>query len=106
MSDEYADDDLVYVDPENRKIIGPVEWTKDGKVKPLVMKEKEDKETEETKEKKSKPKRRSTKKRYYPWGTFRSVKKLYNTHGKTKEVENYKSFDTALQKALKEPFWD
>ena len=107
MSD-YTDEDLVYVDPDTRTVVGPVEWTKDGKPKPLLMEKKEEKPEERKKEpddKKGKRRRRE-RKRYYPWGTYRSMKKLYRIEGKEKEVENYIGIDEAIGKAMEEPYWD
>ena len=100
---DYDDNDLVYIDPDKKEVVGRVEWTREGVVKPLVMKHEEpDEDQDETSKK---PKRRY-RKRYYPWGTFRSIKKLYKTHGKEKEVESYKTFNDAMECALQEPFWD
>jgi len=104
MMTDYSDNDLVYVDPNKKEIVGRVEWTKDGVVKPLEMKENE--ELHKDKDDDPKKQKRRPRKRNYPWGTFRSIKKLYKTHGKEKEVENYKTFNDALERALQEPFWD
>ena len=51
-------------------------------------------------------KRRKQRQRYYPWGTYRSMKKIYKLEGKPKAVENLKTLDEVLERALREPFWD
>ena len=110
MSD-YNDDDLVYIDTENKKVIGPVEWEKDGSVKrkeKVEVVEHHDEEVEGEKEKgkgKGRP-RRSKRKSYYPWGSFRTAKKLYHVNGKFKEEEVVRELNEAMELALKEPYWD
>ena len=97
MDPTYNDDDLVYVDPETRSVVGKVEWGPDGKPKSLLRPEPED---EEGKKKRHKP-------RFYPWGTYRSMKRIYNIEGKvTDSTSQPLSLDEAMKKASKEPFWD
>ena len=43
----YKDDDLVYVDPERKVVVGLVEFTENGKAKALPMKGKEEEVDEE-----------------------------------------------------------
>jgi hypothetical protein len=104
MTGSYSDTDFVYVDPQERKAVGLVEWSKNGMPKVLEMPEKEEPVPKDG-EKKIIRKRRK-KKRYYPWGTYRAMKRLYRLEGKEKEADNAKTFDEALGKALKEPYWD
>jgi len=111
MEETYKDDDFVYVDPKTRTVKGIVKWSKHGDAVPLLMEEQEDTEEEEKKDKSSalklrKPKRRKKRKRYYPWGTYRTMKKLYRLEGKEKEGEKNQAFDEALQRSTREPFWD
>jgi hypothetical protein len=120
----YRDDDLVYVDPEKRTVVGLVEWSKTGNPKSLLMKE-EEVEEEEVKEEpaktaaaapakpgvKGKPldkgrRPRVRRQRFYPWGTYRSMKRIYKIEGKIPREENQKTLDEVMEKALKEPFWD
>lgn len=101
----YADDDLVYVDPEQRVVVGRVEWLANGKPKSLPMK-KEEVAEESPEEKPGKPKRRVMRQRYYPWGTYRSMKRIYKLEGKQPKVESEKTLDEVIDKALREPFWD
>lgn len=111
MTATYNDDDLVYVDPQKRAVIGIVEWSKEGNPIKLEM-ESSDKLEQEPEEEEGKEKGKGTRrpsrkiKRYYPWGTYKSMKKLYRIEGKEKEVESYKTLDTAIDLAVNEPFWD
>ncbi len=92
----YRDTDLVYVDPDSKTVIGPLEWSKTGnpKAKPFVQPP-ADKDGKE---------RRSGRKNY-PWGTYKSMKGAFKLEGKKKHEAN-KTLDEILEKALKEPFWD
>lgn len=111
---QYKDEDLVYVDPIERKVVGLVEWSKAGNPKSLLMKEVEEEEDDDTKEEpkagapkgKDRGKRRVRRQRYYPWGTYRSMKRIYKLEGKVPREENNKTLDDVMAKALVEPFWD
>lgn len=100
---EYSDDDFVYVDPETRQVIGLVQWSKKGTPVPMEMKKAEPDVDEETGKRR---RMRRRKKRYYPWGAYRTLKKLYRIEGKQKEIENYIELDEAMKKAMQEPYWD
>lgn len=100
----YNDDDLVYVDPKKKAVVGIVQWSDAGKPQKMEMKLPEKEEAQE--DEKPKGRRRPAKKRYYPWGTYRSMKKMFRIEGKEKEIENYKTLDTAIELAVNEPFWD
>lgn len=100
----YTDEDLVYIDPEKRKVIGKVEWSAAGDPKKLEMPGKEEVEEEEQPVKGRRP--RKKRKRYYPWGTYKSMKRLYRVEGKEKEIENYRPLDDAIVLAVQEPYWD
>ncbi|MFH1670352.1 MAG: hypothetical protein ABIA92_02065 [Patescibacteria group bacterium] len=104
---DYKDSDFVYVDPKSREVKGLVEWTKDGNAKPLLMelKEKTIAQIPDKEDKKFKKIRKQIK-QYYPWGSYRTMKKLYKLEGKEKESDKSQPLDDALGKALKEPFWD
>ena len=107
----YKDDDLVYVDPNTRTVVGPVEFAPNGKAKALAMKSAEDEPTDEepaTPAKDAKVKRpvRVRRTRYYPWGTYRSMKKVYKIEGKQPKQESTKTLNEVIELALKEPFWD
>jgi len=111
----YKDDDLVYVDPDTRTVVGRVEWNKAGNPKSLPMKIVEE-EVEDEAPKDGKPapagkvkrpmRRRIQRQRYYPWGTYRAMKRLYKIEGKQKSEPSQKTLDEVMEKALKEPFWD
>ncbi len=103
MEDQtYQDDDFIYVDPDTRTAIGRVEWTTDGVPQPLQRRE----EKKEEEEKTSGRRKERERKRYYPWGTYRTMKRIYKLEGKEKTSEPSMSLDEALQKAIQEPYWD
>lgn len=97
----YHDDDLVYVDPTSKTVVGKVEFSNAGRPKPLLMPrdQKDDEGAEQTK-------RAPRKQRYYPWGTYRSMKHVYKIEGKQPKVESQQTLDDAIAKALTAPFWD
>ncbi|MBU0767144.1 hypothetical protein KKF55_05210 [Patescibacteria group bacterium] len=106
---DYKDTDFVYVDPKTREVKGLVEWTADGNAKPLLMVFKEGPAVKSSDKEDAKPKRIIKNiNRYYPWGSYKTMKKLYKLEGKGKEKESDKnqSLDEAMGKAAKEPFWD
>lgn len=104
----YSDEDLVYVDPKLRIVVGRVEFLPNGKSKPLEMKE----DTVEApvvgtdEDSKEKGRGRPRRVRYYPWGTYRSMKRIYKIEGKQMKEENHQTLDEVIEKAIKEPFWD
>ena len=73
----YRDDDLVYVDPDQRVVVGLVEWSNSGRPKTLHVAEVENSKPEEKG-------RRPRRQRSYPWGTYRSMKRIYKLEGKIK----------------------
>lgn len=97
---EHADGDFFYFDPEKKAIIGPVEWTKNGNVKPL-LKPARPEEGGGERRRYGKPR-----KEYYIWGTYRSLKRLYNLEGKSREGESTQTLDEAMGRALREPYWN
>lgn len=108
----YKDDDLVYVDPESRSVVGLVQFLPNGNSKPLAMQkpvEEADEEEEKPAAKGGKPARGRVRKprvRYYPWGTYRSMKKIYKIEGKIIGEPPTATLDEIMEKALKEPYWD
>lgn len=95
---KYKDDDLVYVDPEIRSVVGIVEWGKNGR--PLSKLIPPAPASVEVKGK------RSFHRKYYPWGTYRSMRKIYKLEGKMKEAEPNRTLEEILPKALKDAFWN
>ncbi len=82
MSDQtYNDDDLVYVDPEAKSVVGEVELNDNGNPKSLPY--------QQSAEKKSWRK-------FYPLGTFRSMKKAFRLEGKKSEEDGDLTIDEAL----------
>lgn len=96
----FSDTDFLYFDTEKRAVIGPVEWTKTGNVKPL-LKPGTPEEGGEDRRRRGRPR-----KEYYIWGTYRSLKRLYNLEGKTKREESTQTLDSAMTRAQQEPYWD
>ncbi len=95
---QWKPDDLVYVDPETNSVVGPLEWSRNGNPKPLPYVAKEP-------EPGSKERRRSWRK-YYPWGTYRSMKNVFKVDGKPRKKEPTKTLEQVIEVALKEPYWD
>lgn len=108
----YKDDDLVYVDPHARTVVGRVEFLPNGKAKAMPVKTEavedipEEPEMNDSKAEKGKRKKPATRQRYYPWGTYRSMKRVYKIEGKQIKPESPYTLDQVMEKALKEPFWD
>ena len=131
----YNDDDLVYVDPENRVVVSKVEFKENGLPKTLAMPMPsfalgDDDEADaklaatpaETKPAdaktpvaakpgalvKGKDRRppRKPRQRFYPWGTYKTMKKLFKLEGKVPEPERTLTLDDVMVKALQEPYWD
>lgn len=113
---DYADDDLVYFDPARKLIVGKVEFGKNGNA---LKKEMEivaapasaaaAEEEDEGADKAAKGKRKggfTKRKRFYPWGTFKSARKLYSIGGKFSVPETVRPFDDALRLSLEQPYWD
>lgn len=126
---EYKDDDLVYVDPENRAVLGLVQFDEKGMAKKLARPPREfagtaasaasadDDDEPAVAPAPATPARgrgrgsraerpRKPKVRYYPWGTYRSMKKIFKVAGKVFEVRGQATLDEVLPKALSEAFWD
>lgn len=91
----------MYVDPETRSVVGMVEWSKTGE-KPLSKIYVAPKVTEKGKE----PSKRSFWRKVYPWGTYRSMKRIFKVEGKIKDAEPNKTLEEVLPKALNSAFWD
>jgi hypothetical protein len=102
----YKEDDLVYVDPELKVVIGLVEWLPSGKPKALAIKDTKPEAADDEDDGKAKGRVRPRRIRYYPWGTYRSMKRVYKLEGKPPRVESSKTLDDVIEKALQEPFWD
>lgn len=95
----YNDSDLVYVDTENRVVVGLVTFDQNGNPMPLQMPSRAVEEDE-------KKGRRRERTYYYPWGTYKSMKHVYRLEGKQKKTDPGHTLDDVIEKALKEPYWD
>lgn len=108
---DYRDDDLVYVDPESRTVIGRVEWGKNDKPKSLPYRPVERPVKDGTPSSKTKTgtKEKSDRGQFwrknFPWGTFRSMRRIYKLRGKVKDPEPNRSLDEVLPRALQEAYW-
>ena len=103
---QYQDEDLVYVDPKKRIVMGKVEWLANGKPKSMLMEE-EVKVPEGTAVDDEDDGKRKRRRRFYPWGTYRSMKRLYKIGDwKSATDDRQITLDLAIEKAMKEPFWD
>lgn len=99
----YSDNDLVYVDPDTRTVVGRVEWTKTEKPKSRSYVA----DTAPQPQKDGKPARRFGHfRKHYPWGTYRSMRRVYRIDGKMKDQEPNLTLDEVLPKALETAFWD
>lgn len=101
VSDEFANSDYVYVDPNSRKVVGRVTWSQSGRAKPLLMPD-----DEEQPQKAKMSVHRRKRKRMYPWCTYRTAKRVYHVEGKQKGEEQPMALDEAMKKAQKEAYWD
>lgn len=96
---QYKDSDLVYVDPETRSVVGIVEWGKGDKPKSKAY------IAVAAKDAKPGEKPRGSWRKFYPFGTYRSMKRIFKVEGKIKDAEPNKTLEEVLPKALNEAFW-
>jgi hypothetical protein len=109
----YRDDEIVYVDPDTRLVVGRLEWSRSGNPKSMPYKAPEP-EPEAPKEKpkegavKGKPeRRRGSGRKNYPYGTYKSMKNAFRLEGKQKKGDpTGVTLDDVIEKALAQPFWD
>ena len=99
----YKDDDLVYVDPETKTVVGKVEFGTNDQPKSLLFQRVVAPATEA---KKVGEKPKSFWRKVYPWGTYRSMKRIFKVEGKIKDPEPNKTLDEVLPRALNEAFWE
>ena len=92
MSDPAAfqDDELVYVDPESRSVVGKVEWTKEGDAKSVPYKNAEGK---------------GHWRKFFPFGTYKAMKNTYRIEGKRIEKDADMTLDEALPQLLEDKFF-
>lgn len=94
----YHDNDLVYVDPSLRCVVDRVEWSRSGNPKSRAISSGDGSEAE--------GKERRRRRSHYPWGTYRSMKRIFKIEGKCVEERPTMSLDDALARALTEPYWN
>ena len=106
MSDAtYNDDDFVYVDPDARAVVGLVQWDKKGDAVPKEWPRiaRPPKEGEDPEKAKGRPLRKP-KKRYYPWGSYKTLSKVYRIEKKEKDAESYITLNEAVDKLQEDPY--
>ena len=106
MSDqEFSNEDFVYVDPDLKQAVALVDWDKDGNALPKEWPRVEKKlaEGEEPRKPFRKPRIR-----YYPWGSYKTMCKIYKLKGKVKDkdTEDYIKLDVAIDKLQQDPYWN
>jgi hypothetical protein len=98
----YKDDDLVYVDPETKTVVGIVEFEKNDQPKSLPYKP-----AALSPEKiKAGERPKGFWRKMHPWGTYRSMKRIFKVEGKIKDPEPNKTLEEVLPRALAEAFWE
>ncbi len=100
----YKDDDLVYVDPETRSVVGKVEFAKDEQPKSKTYTPAAVPAGKDSKKPGERPK--GFWRKVYPYGTYRSMKRIFKVEGKIKDPEPNKTLEEVLPKALNEAFWE
>ncbi|MBT3835088.1 hypothetical protein HOF56_02460 [Candidatus Peribacteria bacterium] len=85
---QYSDDDLVYVDPDKKEILGKVEFDANGKPKKLPYPSKEE--------------GRAPWRKFFPWGTHKSMENAWLKKRGGSEDDSESSFDDALERLLKD----
>jgi hypothetical protein len=83
---QFQDDDLVYVNPDTREVISKVEW--DAKEQPKSLKYVQKEEGKKSWRK------------FFPWGTYRSMKHEFRLEGKRKDEEDGTTLEETLPKFL------
>jgi hypothetical protein len=83
----YNDDDMVYVDPESRTVVGKVEWGSDDLPQSLPYQAKEGDKSW---------------RKFFPWGTYRSMKGAFRIEGRKIEEESAETLDQVLPKMLRD----
>ncbi len=90
--EELLDTDLVYIDPSTRSVIAKVEWKGE---KPVSLPYKP-----------QPGQRDGLWRKFYHWGTFKSMRRIYKVGGKIREQEPDQTLDEVLPKALSNAFWN
>lgn len=103
MDTPYLDTDFVYVDPHTKTVVGKVEFNANGEP---IVKWQPPREPKPGKEKEKDGFERKPKKRAYPWGSYKTMRKLYKLEGKEKEAERTITLNDVIEKAVKEPYWN
>ncbi len=92
---------MVYVDPDTNSVIGPVEWSRNGNPKSMPVK-RQLSEADAEKE----VSRRGRWRKFYPFGTYKSMKNVFKVAGKQKRKDPNHTLEEVLPKALEQAFWN
>jgi hypothetical protein len=95
----FGDQDLVYVDPDSRTVVARVEWNRSGNPKSMPY-------APPAPDAKDKGERKRSGRKYYPWGTYRSMKGVFRLEGKQKRSDPTRTLDDVMKLATEQPFWD
>ena len=90
----FRDDELVYVDPDMKVVVGRLEWNRNGNPRSKLI----------PPEEREKAGKKSWRKQY-PWGTYRSMKRVFQLEGKVRKEEGGMPLDEAIARAMKARFW-
>jgi hypothetical protein len=96
----YSDEDIVYVDPDSRTVIGALEWTGETPVSKVYVPTKKDPAAV-----KKPSDDRPFFRKFFPVGTYRTMKRVFKIEGKVKDAEPNKTLEEVLPRALSEAFW-
>ena len=92
MSQQYCDDDLVYVDPNIREVVKKVQWNAKDNPESLPYKKEEG------------GKRSHRRRKFFPWGTYRSMKRIYRLEKKKEEEAPKKTLKEVFERPLEQTF--
>lgn len=86
MTSAFQDDDLVYVNPEDRTVVEPVKFDADGNPLSLPWQQK--------------PGGKPSWRKFFPWGTYRSMRNTFRLEGKRAQEESSLTMDEAIPKFM------
>ncbi len=105
-ADGYKDTDLVYVDPDTRKAVGMVEFSRNDKPKSLPYAPSDEAIVKRGGKPGSEDAKRFRWRKFFPWGTYKSMRRIYRLDGKPKDAEPNRTLEEVLPKALKDAYWN
>ena len=103
---DFKDEDLVYVDPDTRKVVGFVEFSRNDKPKSLAYAPSDEAIVKRGGKPGSDDAKRFRWRKFFPWGTYKSMRRIYRLDGKPKDAEPNRTLEEVLPKALKDAYWN